>query len=216
MPSVIDDIYSIRGSVDNIDDIIANLNQSIINYIGRRAAEEEKEKEDRERIEINAAEYIEDAISSLTKRESINKVIANIWHSLGYIALLMGVAFAVFGLKNLSPEESLKWYNYLPISLQSIIAVGLLIASSKYAFTLGKSHMNESLKSADRIHAISFGKFYLRVFSNRANWQELKEVFQHWNIDKNSSFSTLDADKFDPKFLEVLAKALPSTKTNQK
>lgn len=40
--------------------------------------------------------------------------------------------------------------------------------------------------------------------SDRATWPEIKEVFQHWNIDKNSYFTNLDANQFDPKFMESL------------
>jgi hypothetical protein len=47
-------------------------------------------------------------------------------------------------------------------------------------------------------------QFYLRAFGEKTQWAELKEVFQHWNIDRNSSFSTLDASSFDPKFIESM------------
>ena len=79
--------------------------------------------------------------------------------------------------------------------------------------------MAEALKSADREHAISFGKFYLGAFSEKADWSELKEVFQHWNIDKNSSFSSLDTNNFDPKFLESvieIAKIISSKADSKK
>ena len=71
-------------------------------------------------------------------------------------------------------------------------------------FSLGKSYSSESLKSSDRIHAIRFGEFYLRAFGDKTKWEELKEVFQHWNIDRNSSFASLDVSQFDPKILESL------------
>jgi len=57
--------------------------------------------------------------------------------------------------------------------------------------------MTESLKNADRIHAISFGKFFLQAFGDNVDAKEVKEVFQHWNISNSTSFSGLDADKFD-------------------
>ena len=62
--------------------------------------------------------------------------------------------------------------------------------------------MNEAFKNSDRMHAISFGEFYLNAFSERTNWEELKEVFQHWNMDKNSSFASQSAKDFDPQFFE--------------
>jgi len=96
------------------------------------------------------------------------------------------------------------WLEFSILALKSIVVIGLLGACSKYAFTLGKSFMSESLKSADRMHAISFGKFYLKVYGSDATWPELKEVFQHWNIDRSSSFSSQTTAEFDPKIIESM------------
>ena len=76
------------------------------------------------------------------------------------------------------------------------------MASSKYAFTLGKSYMNESLKNSNRLHAISFGKFYLQAYGDVVTPEDVKEVFQHWNIDKDSSFKELNSQSFDPRIFE--------------
>jgi hypothetical protein len=64
--------------------------------------------------------------------------------------------------------------------------------------------MGEALKNNDRGHAISFGQFYLKAYGDRATWEEIREVFQHWNIAKDSPFGSLDAREFDPKLLESL------------
>lgn len=88
------------------------------------------------------------------------------------------------------------------LSIKGLIGVGLLVASSKYAFSLGKSYMNESLKNSDRLHAISFGKFYLQAYGDVVTPEDVKEVFQHWNIAKDSSFRELGSDNFDPRIFE--------------
>ncbi|MCG3741768.1 hypothetical protein [Vibrio cincinnatiensis] len=62
--------------------------------------------------------------------------------------------------------------------------------------------MNESLKNSDRLHAISFGKFYLQAYGDIVTPDDVKEVFQHWNIDKDSSFRKLGSDSFDPRIFE--------------
>jgi len=87
-------------------------------------------------------------------------------------------------------------------AIKGLVVVGLLVALSKYAFTLGKSYMNESLKNSDRLHAISFGKFYLQAYGDVVEPEDVKDVFQHWNIDKDSSFSDLKTDNFDPRIFE--------------
>lgn len=61
--------------------------------------------------------------------------------------------------------------------------------------------MNESLKIADRQHAISFGKFYLQVV-NEIEPNDLKEIFRDWNISNRSSFYDQNPNDFDPKVLE--------------
>jgi translation elongation factor EF-G len=98
---------------------------------------------------------------------------------------------------------------YVLVILKSIIIVGLLIACSKYAFNLGKSFINEALRNADRLHAIAFGKFYLQAFGDRiSSPEEIKEVFQNWNIDKDSAFQKLDTNSYDPKFNESLVEII--------
>lgn len=78
------------------------------------------------------------------------------------------------------------------------------------AFALGKSYISESLKCSDRIHAIAFGKFYLQAYGETATWADLKEVFQHWNIDRTSTFSSLDSAQIDPQILSLLADVVKS------
>ena len=97
------------------------------------------------------------------------------------------------------------------MAIASTIGVGLTLAFSRLSFTLGKAHMVEALRNADRKHAISYGEFYLNAKGKDIDWSELKEAFQHWNIDKGSAFSLQNSDDFDPKLLEKaleLAKVL--------
>ena len=78
--------------------------------------------------------------------------------------------------------------------------------------------MGEALKNSDRVHAISFCKFYLRAYGEKATWVEIKEVFQHWNIAKDSAFSVLDSKEFDPNFLGAaveLAKVMSGRSENK-
>ena len=90
--------------------------------------------------------------------------------------------------------------------------------NKKYSFTLGKSYINEALKNADRIHAISFGKFYLDAYGSTAKWEDLKEAFQYWNINSESSFSKLDTNQYDPKFIELVVELskIISSRTDKK
>ena len=63
---------------------------------------------------------------------------------------------------------------------------------------LGKSFMVEAIRNGDRIHAISFGKFYIKAYGRVASRQEIREVLSNWNIDSGSSFHTQDSKEIDP------------------
>jgi hypothetical protein len=76
--------------------------------------------------------------------------------------------------------------------------------------------MEEALKNADRRHAINFGKFYLESYGAAADWAQVKEAFEHWNIAASNAFSRSDSSLPDISVLEKsvalierVSKALP-------
>lgn len=202
VPAVIEDIHSIVAPERDADQVAERISSAISGFIGRRAAKEEEAAAVAQRIEANAAEYIGEAIQSLERLETRYRFVGSAWYVAGFVALILGIAFAFISVASVASSPGRTWVDFAILSLKTIVIVGLLGACSKYAFVLGRSYVSEALKSADRIHAISFGKFYLRVFSSTATWPELKEVFQHWNIDRASSFASLDSSHFDPRVIE--------------
>jgi hypothetical protein len=118
------------------------------------------------------------------------------------LALVVGIGFALVSLRYRTSD--LNSLSLATILITNVTVIGFLGACSRYAFSLGKSYISECLKAADRIHAIRFGQFYLQAFGTKANWSELKEVFQYWNIDRSSTFSTLDASQIDPQILSLI------------
>lgn len=72
--------------------------------------------------------------------------------------------------------------------------------------------MVESIRNSDRIHAISFGEFYLNVYGKVATRDEVREVFGNWNIDNGSSFISQSPKDYDPQILENIALALDGLK----
>lgn len=93
----------------------------------------------------------------------------------------------------------------------SIAAVSI----SRFLFLLGKSFMVESLRNANRAHAIGLGKLYLKLYKGKFKWDELKDVLRNWNIDSGSAFMTLDAKDIEPVSLDNLSPSLLG-KINQK
>jgi hypothetical protein len=178
-------------------------------------------REIQQRLERTASDYIQDALESLGVRETMYRWTGLAWYVAGFLALIAGIWTAVAlsrdAMGRLNGPNSL-WPLFAYLALKSMIIIGLLVATSKYSFTLGRSYMSESLKNSDRKHAISFGNFYLRAYGDKATWQEIKEAFQHWNIAKGSAFATLDPREFDPDFLGMavkLARAMLSKETDR-
>lgn len=206
IPLIIREIAAIIGERDSIDEIVSRIRQAMDSFFGRKIAAEQKREKRKLQIERTAANYIEEAIQQLKDREDALGSKANTWHFIGWGSLVSGVAVAVAFVVMISVSKgaAIGWPEFAFLSLKSLIIVALLVASAKYAFSLAKSYMVESLKNADRIHAISFGKFFLQAFGDNVDAKEVKEVFQHWNISNASSFAELDSDNFDPKIVEAI------------
>ncbi len=211
VPSPIADRQAIVAPDRNVSAIVEQIEQAITAFLAQKAAKEKEASERKQQVETNAAVYIEDALQWLGKNGRRDRRNGTIWSTVGFITLALGVIFGYRSISQAISAQQFEWVRFAYVALKSVIVIGLLLACSKYAFTLGKTYMAESLKSADRVHAISFGKFYLRAYGDKAQWTELKEVFQHWNLDRISAFSGLDAAQFDPKFVDALTEIAKAT-----
>ena len=212
IPDFIRDLYCIRLDDINFDDSIKKIDLSIASFIGKKEAVEEQEKSKRVLIETEAADYIKFATTALRKRENHNTLVAYFCYVVGFLSLLFGVIYSVEGIKSINNSlviigktPNIIWLVIITLLLKSIIIIGLLLACSKYTFTLGKSFMHEALRNADRIHAISFGEFVIKAYGDKiSSYAEINELFQNWNIDKSSSFQNMETSSYDPKFSENL------------
>lgn len=188
-------------SNENLTKVVSNIHRAVEHNLAIRTERKRAQKEQASKLEVSKTEFIKEAEERLTKKEASLGLSANIWYGIGYGALILGVLAALLLIKE-SLGGKVDTTGIILLSIKGLIGVGLLVASSKYAFSLGKSYMNESLKNSDRLHAISFGKFYLQAYGDVVTPDDVKEVFQHWNIDKDSSFRELGSDNFDPRIFE--------------
>lgn len=202
IPVPIQDIQAILAKDRDSEMVASQIDRALFLHAGREAARETRAEETARKIEQNAASYVEEAIRVQQESQRAHKSAGKTWYAVGFAALLIGIAFALVSFF-LRPTDG-GWVSLAAVFVTNVIVIGFLGACSRYAFSLGKSYISESLKAADRIHAIAFGKFYLNAFGDRANWAEIKEVFQHWNIDRTSTFSGLDVTQIDPQILVLL------------
>jgi hypothetical protein len=202
IPSSINDVLVLSALDADATTIALKIDAAIAHFVGTRIAKDDQQESFSKIVEENSSSYIEEAIDLQQNSEKRNRNAATAWYVGGFISLLGGLVFVGYSVSGLVISAATSWAGFSILALKSFIAVGILGACSKYAFSLGKSYMSEALKSADRIHAISFGKFYLKVYGAKATWPEVREAFQHWNIDRTSVFSSLGTTEFDPKLLE--------------
>ncbi|GMN90041.1 hypothetical protein [Francisella sciaenopsi] len=204
---------------------VAELRHRLENEVAQREADlkkaamelqQEKERlteEGRKKLEQTSRDYVADALEALGSKESKFHTISKIWSGIGAGAMVIGFAlFVVITFTtNIDDLKDVSWPFLIFTLFKGIIAVGLLLGVAKYSYLFSSSYMQESLKNADRRHAINFGKFYLESYGSTANWSEVKEAFEHWNITGINAFSkqespTVDAGALE-KALEIIEKA---------
>ncbi len=205
LPSIFSSFQFIRGDKNYVHELTKRIQETISQYEGRKIAEKEKAEKRRKTIEKSSADFIADTITVLETKEKEFKTKANTWYILGYIALLLGVGIASYiTIKGIGIQG--EWTGIMLLAVKAGFVILLLLSASKYSFNLAKTYMNESLKNSDRIHAISFGKFYLQIFGNDIDKTDVKEVFREWNLEQKSSFTYLKSDDYDPKLIDKIAK----------
>jgi hypothetical protein len=214
LPLQIRHIHALFAADRRPDDVALEIAAAVERVVGRAQAREEQRLEVRERVESTAAKFIETSLTELRKRESRYQIAAYSWYGLAYGSLAAGLGIAVWRASHLAGHLT-SWIDFAGFMAVGAIVLGLLVAVARFAFMLGKAFMVEALRNSDRIHAISFGEFYLHAFPDKLEWAELKDAFQHWNIDKGSAFLAQQSADFDHEIFRTaiaIAEALRAEK----
>ncbi|WP_169633211.1 hypothetical protein [Acidovorax sp. SRB_24] len=167
----------------------------------------EKERyneESRKKIERTSKDYVADALETLDAKENQFHTISKLWSGVGAASLATAIAFfAYLTLSSTATIPSPITWEFLTFAVfKGLVAIALLAGLAKYAFLLGNSYMQEALKNADRRHAINFGKFYLESYGAAAEWSQVKEAFEHWNITGTNAFKRAEESMPDISALE--------------
>lgn len=177
----------------------------------RHELEQEKERyreESRKQIESKSKSYVNSAITSLKEKEDGFHTIAKIWSVIGALSIGMGILFVVvstFAGAESFHSSSFSWPYFTYVTFRGLVVLTMFVALARYAFIFSNSYMHESLKNGERRHAINFGKFYLEVYGADASWSDIKEAFEHWNIDSQNAFTKKQTSDFDPNLLDKTA-----------
>ncbi|RUS47454.1 toll/interleukin-1 receptor domain-containing protein [Cohnella sp. AR92] len=210
VPESIKSFLHIRAS-RNENFIPHKLIPTIQNILGREHAKTDIKREEKEEVRKNSAKYIADSMARLKRADRNNKILSFLCYGFS-IGILIA---SFFYLINKGPQyvnNKTELISQLSSIVFGVILFSLLLAITRYLFLMGKSFMVESLRNSNRIHAISFGEFYLNAFEDKIEWAEVKEAFQQWNIDTGSSFMNQSSSDFDPELLKNLSTLLSSIK----
>lgn len=169
----------------------SKLQQALIDLAHEK---ERYNEESRKKIERTSKDYVADTLDTLDKKETQFHRISKIWSGVGAIALAGSIGFfAYLTLSSVVTLPSPITWEFLAFSVfKGLVAVALLAGLAKYSFLFSSSYMQEALKNADRRHAINFGKFYLESYGAAAEWSQVKEAFEHWNIAGSNAFTRSD------------------------
>lgn len=180
------------------------------------AAYDLQTKELTKSIETDGYEYLDDTISDLEKQKERNYRISWGCYILSLIMLVAILVFAFFKFSKLAfAGMDISLYQTIALCVEIVVLSIAAVSISRFLFLLGKSFMVESLRNANRAHAIGLGKLYLKLYKGKFKWDELKDVLRNWNIDSGSAFMTLDAKDIEPVSLDNLSPSLLG-KINQK
>ena len=97
-------------------------------------------------------------------------------------------------LNSLTNSSIVTWEYIVYSSLRGVVIIGVALAFARYAFLFSQQYMTESLRIADRRHAISFGAFYVESYGATADWAQVKEAFANWNLTNSDNASARSED----------------------
>lgn len=139
--------------------------------------------ESQKKLQTNSKSFVSGMVADLSKREKVLSRISLAWSVLGgailvLATLLLGWATYI-SVKDASIAMS--WSLLTFFALKGAVLVGIAGFASRYAFLMAANYMTEGLRTADRVHAIKFGQFYVETYGVAASWEQVKETFSNWN-----------------------------------
>lgn len=188
---------------NNLDEDLNKMKAQLVSIRASVLADRDANIQNESNLNSSLAQYLKDVFSTLEKKEKRNRWLAYFFY---FASILCLGIIVLLGVQNvdISPSNTLDIPSQIFSSLHNVLTLAVLASLSRLCFILGKSFMVEAIRNGDRIHAISFGKFYIQAYGKQASRQEIREVLGDWNIDKGSSFHTQDAKDIDPNILGIL------------
>ncbi len=190
------DKSAVKNAIEKIRLILAVHHEKIQQNEKERKISEQK-------VKTGLSKYIDGVFEFLKDNEKKNKRFAFWLYLVSIVSLIATIVVTVLFMMNKNQYDNMT--TLLVYGVSSLFMVVILISLSKLMFTLAKSFMVESIRCSDRIHAISFGKFFLDAYGTEASREEVIKAFSSWNIDNgNTTFRTQSSEDYDPKIAEII------------
>lgn len=187
----------IQVSVEEIDLAASKVLDAINKFIGKRAAIIERGEEKKK----NTDDYITHELLKLEKKQISAKRVYYIWNVIGFATLVISAAFLFSKLSVTS--DAFNSTEAITAVIKSVLVVSFLVAMSRYSFLMGKIALDESVTLGERIHAISFGKVFIQMFSDDFTKEEMYKVFENWNTTPSKGMDSYKSDDYDPNLIKV-------------
>ena len=202
--------YSMYGPKVKLDksleeDAIEKIRLILAAHDEKIKQNEEEQRKSEEKVKTGLSNYIKDVFANLKESEKRNKKFAFWLYLVSIISLIATIVIAVAFVVN-RDWQTLNVEYMIAYGVVCLFVIIILISLSKLLFTLAKSFMVEAIRCSDRIHAISFGKFFLDAYGAEASREEVLKAFSSWNIDNGStSFRNQSGEDYDPNILEIIS-----------
>ena len=141
------------------------------------------EHENQKKLQENCIDFVKTTVDTLSDTEKSLSVTSWYWSISGGVAFIFGV-ISLICLSYISypvTSSDMSWPLLSFYAIKGCVIAGILITFGRYAFLLSKRYFHESLRTADRIHALKFGQLYVETYGISAEWEQVKEVFANWN-----------------------------------
>ena len=181
-----------KDAIDKVRLILAAYYEKI------KEAEQEKLQSEA-KVKTGLTKYIDVVFTTLENNEKRNKRFAGGLYILSSFSLVATLLIIIVFLGKIDIASTSLEY-LVVYGIIALFIIIILVSFSKLLFTLAKSFMVEAIRCADRIHAISFGKFFIESYGDEASIEQILQAFSTWNYDNGgSSFRSQSSDDYDPK-----------------
>ena len=201
-------VKELHGIYIESDNQFQNASEELLRLLSALQAKMDQENAENQKaqalLQKGINKHVQSVIDRLHAAEKRQKVYAGILYTLSAVVLLLTIGIAIYFLAttDLANTETEK---IAIVGIVYLFVAILVVSFSKFLFTLARSFMVEAIRCSDRIHAISFGKFYIDAFDEKVTRDEVIKIFSTWNIDNGATvFRSQTSEDYDPKIHDLL------------